>query len=240
MLKDETLVILLVEDESAHADAIQRALKDSTPAVRMQMAGTLAAYRQAVVVWKPDLVIMDLNLPDGCALDVLTLPPEAGPFPILIMTSYGSEQAAVEALKGGALDYVVKSPATFANMPATVAGVLREWKLLQERKMNEAVQKQRLNELENMLAKCKPMSGLLTICAGCKKIHDDRGIWNQLEIYIHKHSAARFTHSICPECAKEYYHEKEAGRGEGVQGSTFEVERKNHLSMNKKGRTANG
>ena len=81
----------------------------------------------------PDLALVDLNLPDGSAIEVLTLPPEAGPFPILVMTSYGTEQIAVKALKAGALDYVVKSPEAFTAMPRTVARARREWQLLQDR-----------------------------------------------------------------------------------------------------------
>ena len=41
------------------------------------------------------------------------------------------------------------------------------------------------------------------ICASCKKIRDNKGYWNQIESYIRSHSEAEFTHSICPECAKE-------------------------------------
>jgi hypothetical protein len=51
----------------------------------------------------------------------------------------------------------------------------------------------------------KVLSGLLPICASCKNIRDDEGYWNQIESYIHKHSEARFSHSICPECSKELY-----------------------------------
>jgi hypothetical protein len=51
----------------------------------------------------------------------------------------------------------------------------------------------------------KILSGLLPICASCKKIRDDSGYWNQIESYIHKHSNAEFSHSICPECAKKLY-----------------------------------
>ena len=51
----------------------------------------------------------------------------------------------------------------------------------------------------------KVLSGLLPICASCKKIRDDKGYWNQIESYIKKHSEARFTHGICPECSKKLY-----------------------------------
>ena len=51
------------------------------------------------------------------------------------------------------------------------------------------------------------LSGLLPICANCKKIRDDRGYWQQLEMYIGDHSEATFSHSLCPECIKKLYPE---------------------------------
>ena len=53
--------------------------------------------------------------------------------------------------------------------------------------------------------KIKTLEGLIPICAGCKKIRDDRGDWNPLEIYIQKHSEALFTHGMCPECLEKFY-----------------------------------
>ena len=67
----------------------------------------------------------------------------------------------------------------------------------------ELVQKN--TALEKALAKVKTLSGLLPICSHCKKIRDDKGYWNQIESYIHEHSEAEFSHSICQECAKKYY-----------------------------------
>ncbi|MBZ4658376.1 MAG: hypothetical protein JG766_299 [Desulfacinum sp.] len=51
------------------------------------------------------------------------------------------------------------------------------------------------------------LRGLLPICMVCKKIRDDQGYWNRIETYIRKHSKARFSHGICPDCAKERYPE---------------------------------
>lgn len=59
--------------------------------------------------------------------------------------------------------------------------------------------------LEESLAKVKLLSGLLPICASCKKIRDDKGYWTQTESYIRHHSEADFTHSICPECTEKLY-----------------------------------
>lgn len=57
------------------------------------------------------------------------------------------------------------------------------------------------HQLEKALAEVKELSGLLPICASCKKIRNDEGYWDSIESYIQEHSQAQFTHSICPECA---------------------------------------
>ncbi|MGB2681955.1 MAG: response regulator [Candidatus Competibacter sp.] len=133
----DRLRILIVEDEAAHAEAIRRAFQNADLETEVELAGSLRDYRAAVAAGAPDLALVDLNLPDGRALEILSAPPESGAFPILIMTSYGNEQIVVEALKAGAFDYVVKSASAFAAMPRVVARALREWKLLQQRQQAE-------------------------------------------------------------------------------------------------------
>jgi ligand-binding sensor domain-containing protein len=59
--------------------------------------------------------------------------------------------------------------------------------------------------VKSALAEVRVLQGLLPICATCKKIRDDQGSWNEMEIYIHAHSEADFTHGICPECAEKIY-----------------------------------
>jgi hypothetical protein len=55
-------------------------------------------------------------------------------------------------------------------------------------------------ELQAALADVKQLSGFLPICSYCKKIRDDGDYWHQVEAYVAQHSAAKFSHSICPEC----------------------------------------
>jgi len=62
-------------------------------------------------------------------------------------------------------------------------------------------------KLKDALNQIKTLRGLLPICANCKKIRDDKGYWTQIESYISDHSEAEFSHSICPDCAKELYPE---------------------------------
>ena len=64
-------------------------------------------------------------------------------------------------------------------------------------------------ELEKALAEVKTLQGIIPICAYCKKIRDDEGVWNQLEAYIHSHSSAEFSHGACPECFKKQMEEAE-------------------------------
>ena len=74
--------------------------------------------------------------------------------------------------------------------------------------MRYAIERGRLiAELQDALGKVRTLSGLLPICACCKKIRDDKGYWNQIESYIQKHSDAEFSHGICPDCFKALYPE---------------------------------
>ena len=61
------------------------------------------------------------------------------------------------------------------------------------------------SELQQAMSEVRVLSGLLPICALCKRIRDDKGSWNQIEAYIQDHSEAEFTHGLCPECAEKLY-----------------------------------
>jgi PAS domain S-box-containing protein len=73
------------------------------------------------------------------------------------------------------------------------------------RKQTEAERDVLIHDLQEALANVKSLSGLLPICASCKKIRDDKGYWSQVESYIQKHSEARFSHGMCPDCLKKWY-----------------------------------
>lgn len=68
------------------------------------------------------------------------------------------------------------------------------------------IELEKLNQnLQQALTEVKTLSGLLPICASCKKIRDDQGYWNQIETYMVKRTDVEFTHGICPECAIKYF-----------------------------------
>jgi len=74
-----------------------------------------------------------------------------------------------------------------------------------DRKRVEEERERLIVDLREALAKVKTLSGLVPICSSCKKVRDDKGYWNQVEDYVHAHSNAEFSHSLCPECVKELY-----------------------------------
>lgn len=131
--------VLLVEDDEAHAELIQRAFEPRDGLVSMKVARTLREARAELASCRPDLALIDLLLPDGRGTDLL--PASAGDdggFPVVILTSQGDEEAAVEAMKAGALNYVVKSWETLSDIPQIVDGALREWGHVVERRRAEA------------------------------------------------------------------------------------------------------
>jgi PAS domain S-box-containing protein len=83
-------------------------------------------------------------------------------------------------------------------------GIIRD---ISDRKRREKERDALIKNLQQSLATVKKLSGLLPICASCKKIRDDKGYWNQIEAYIREHSEAEFSHGICPECSQKLYPE---------------------------------
>ena len=80
-----------------------------------------------------------------------------------------------------------------------------------ERKRAEKQRESLVAELQEALSQVKTLSGLLPICASCKRIRDDQGAWQPVEAYIRERSNAEFTHSLCPDCARKLYPEFSQG-----------------------------
>jgi len=82
-------------------------------------------------------------------------------------------------------------------------GLILTW-LASEMRAHELRLRDTLRERDAALEHVRLLSGLVPICAGCKKIRDDQGNWQQMESYISAHSEAQFSHGLCPTCARRY------------------------------------
>jgi PAS domain S-box-containing protein len=142
-MDEATVSILLVEDEAAHANLVERAFERRENRECLIVAASLEEARAHLSQEPlPDLVIADLLLPDGRGTELLPSEGEEYPYPVVIMTSHGDEQMAVEAIKGGAVDYVVKSAHVLADMPHVAERALREWgHIAERRRAEEALQR---------------------------------------------------------------------------------------------------
>jgi len=105
---EERRRILIVEDETVFARAVQKRLERA--GYRCEIAGTLGTARQAVAAAEPDLVLLDMRLPDGTGLDFLReLRSRPGnEVSVLVLSAYGEVDDAVSAMKQGATDYLKK------------------------------------------------------------------------------------------------------------------------------------
>ncbi|MCA9551260.1 MAG: response regulator transcription factor [Myxococcales bacterium] len=146
----------------------------------------------------PDLMVLDWLMPglDGVELcrRIRALEGARAPF-ILLLTGLAGPASLAAAFEAGANDYVVKpfDPVVLAARLRNGARILD----LQDRLSD------RVQALEEALAKVKRLQGLLPICSYCKRIRSDENFWAQVEAYLAEHTDVQFTHSICPSCYAE-------------------------------------
>jgi len=93
----------------------------------------------------------------------------------------------------------------FHDDDGELVGTVHVARDISEQKQAARVSERQIGELRQMLATARNLSGFLTICAGCKRIRNDEGRWEQIEVYLLDRTDATFTHGICAECARELY-----------------------------------
>ncbi len=144
------LLILLVEDDLSHATLLHRAFRRSHRPCRVTDARTLRGAREHLERSPVDLIVADYMLPDGKGLDLLSEDSKIQAHPLLLLTAFGDERLAVEAIKRGAMDYVVKTPEAMIALPQTVERVMRDWQLRFEHRETQAGLSNARSELEAM------------------------------------------------------------------------------------------
>lgn len=145
-----------------------------------------------------DLAILDWMMPHLDGLEVCrrlraTRPDRA--LYLVLLTARNRSEDLIAGLEAGADDYVTK-PFDEGELRARLRAASRLIALQRELA-------QRVRELEEALSRVAELHGLLPICSYCKRIRDDGNYWHQVESYVSDHSAATFTHGICPECTEK-------------------------------------
>ena len=191
--------ILIVEDDPDLLFATARIVRSA--GYKVLTASTASQCMEIVKNSRPDLILLDVILPDADGQALCgQLKADSAPnniFVVLISGSKTDSSEQAEGLDSGADGYIAR-PITNRELLARVNAMVR---ILRAERERDRV----IVQLKETLARVKKLSGLLPICAGCKKIRDDKGYWNQIELYLKEHSDAIMSHGICPECAKKYY-----------------------------------
>jgi two-component sensor histidine kinase/DNA-binding response OmpR family regulator len=143
--------ILLVEDEEHYAYVVSRYFESRNGEFSITVAESIKAARDRLKESRPDLIITDLKLPDGNGTELLYDNSIKNEIPIVVVTGWGDEQAAVHAMKQGALDYIVKSQDTIKEMPHIAERALREWNHINQRRLAEEALQNANEDLEKRI-----------------------------------------------------------------------------------------
>ncbi len=195
---DKKAIILIVDDVPENLRLLNQILTDAGYRVLLTKKGSeaLAIAKNA----EPDLILLDIMMPGIDGFEVCKRLKEdsaTAEIPVIFLTALSESDDIVRGFQLGAVDYVTKP----FNTVEVLARVRTHLRLREEEQKREKL----IGELQEALAKVKVLSGLLPICSVCKKVRDDEGYWQQVESYISDHSEAKFSHSFCPECLKEWY-----------------------------------
>ena len=76
------------------------------------------------------------------------------------------------------------------------------------KKRSDEQQQKLIDELHKALSEINTLQGILPLCSYCKKIRDEKGYWEKVDVYIHKNTDADISHGICPDCLKEHFPEQ--------------------------------
>ena len=195
--EQERIRVLLVEDDKVDRLSLRRFIRREGLPYDVTEATSGAEAGEALKRGAFDVVLVDFLLGDATGLDVMRDVHDA---PVVFVTGSGSEEIAAEAMRRGAYDYLVKDPQRnyLQVLPSTIRSVL-------ERKRLEQEKDRLIAELQRALSEVKTLRGIVPICAKCKRIRDDNGFWQQVEVYVRDHSEAEFSHGLCEECCQKLY-----------------------------------
>jgi DNA-binding response OmpR family regulator len=147
----------------------------------------------------PAIMVLDWLMPRLDGVEIcrrIRAHPQLSSVYIILLTSRAAIEDVVQGLEAGANDYITK-PFDAAELRARMQVGVRVVNL-------QTTLAERVREVEDALSRVKQLQGLLPICSYCKKIRDDQNYWHQVESYVGRHTDARFSHGICPDCTNKF------------------------------------
>ncbi len=190
--------VLVVDDNPTNLRLLAGILKEHRYKIRLAPNGrrALATIRKEA----PDIVLLDIMMPGMDGFEVcrhLKVDQGTAGIPVIFISALNETIDKVKAFSMGGVDYITK-PFKSEEVLARVRThlTLRRLQLDLEKK-NE--------QLRQALDEIQILRGILPICSSCKKVRNEDGYWEQIEIYIRQRSEVDFSHGICEECARKLY-----------------------------------
>ena len=183
-MSDKKDLVLVVDDNPQNLQVLGPMLENKGYDVAFATSGEQAL--EFIDSETPDLVLLDIMMPGMDGYQVckrLKKEKTTASIPVIFLTAKSDADDIVQGFEAGGVDYVTK-PFNSAELLARVKTHL---------------------ELKNAREEIKTLRGIIPICAHCKKVRNDSGFWEQVEVYVRDHSEAEFTHGLCPDCQNELY-----------------------------------
>jgi CheY-like chemotaxis protein len=200
------LRVLMVEDSPSDAELSLHALRRHGYNVCADIVSHPDEFTHRLSKAIYDVVISDYEMPEWSGMEVLEqLEKLEQDVPFILVTGALDDATAAKLIDRGADDYVLKD--RLGRLPLAVRRVLREKRLLDERKRASEERERLIRKLQETLSEIRRINGLLPVCVTCKRILSAKGYWSRLEVYIERYSEARVSPSLCPECATKLYPE---------------------------------
>lgn len=178
--------ILVVDDEEIIRHTLSRDLLEAGYAVKSVESGARALEELAETYY--DLIVTDLLMEGLDGIQVLKEAKKINPeICVMILTGFGDMTSAIDALRLGADDYILK-PYDFTEIELRI---------------------QRCLEKQQLIKKIKLYEDILPVCSVCKRIRNDtgqehgKGKWMTMERYINRKTGIKMSHSYCPACEKK-------------------------------------
>lgn len=183
--------IMIVDDATENLKVLIELLKEDYSVIPLKSGkAALDKIEQGSL---PELFLLDIVMPDMDGYELCSrvkADDRTKEIPVVFITAVSEVMDDAKAFELGAVDYIPK-PFNPLTVKARVNTHIKLYLTLKE--------------LQNALNEIKTLSGLIPICASCKKVRDDKGYWNQVEDYIEDRSSAQFSHGICPDCVEKLY-----------------------------------
>ena len=203
MLSSPALKVVVAEDDFLVSEEIVRVLRNlGHTDVTIASTGLAAVERTCAL--RPDVVLMDIRMPELDGLEAARRIQEACPTPIVVLTAHDAPDILERASQAGVGAFLTKPPESAPLARALVIARARHSDLLRLAGLVAELERKTV-ELERALAEIRTLHGIIPMCMFCKKVRNDAGFWERVDHYIHEHTQAVVSHGLCPECfAREY------------------------------------